>query len=83
MRVLKQHGILSAQVRIISITLYEDKLCKQQVYAWNEDNNLVVKRQAEAVMFDNGSNRGSHVFVNIDAQSVKDVVQFPAHHQRG
>jgi len=75
--VLKQHGILSAQVRIISITLYEDELSKQQVYAWNEDNNLVVKRQAEAVMFDNGCNRGSHVFVDIDAQSVKDVVQFP------
>lgn len=75
---LKEHGsILSPTVRIISITLYEDELFKQQVYAWNEDNNLIVKRLAEAVVFDNGCNRGSHVFVDIDAQSIKDVVQFP------
>lgn len=77
--ILKQHSssILSPQVRIISITLYEDELFKQQVYAWNEDNNLIVKRQAEAVVFDNGCNRGSHVFVDIDAQLVKDIVRFP------
>jgi len=75
---LKQHGgILGPQVRIISITLYEDELLKQLVYAWNEDKNLLVKRQAEAVVFDNGCNRGSHVFVDVDAQLVKSVVQFP------
>ena len=58
---LKSHGTLHSTTRIISIMLHEPE--KSLVYSWSEAKAL--DREAEAVLFDNAENRGSHVVLNL------------------
>ena len=77
--ILKSNDIIRKdnRIRIISITLYEDEHLKHAVYLWNDDKNTKIDRVAEAVIFDNDANRGSHIIMNLTCLSVVNTKQFP------
>lgn len=64
----------SQTTRIISIML--DEPLKQQVYAW--PGEAVPGRRAEAVLFDNASNRGSVVKIDLTGGSIGTTQAMPA-----
>ena len=71
---LKAMPTCTLTTRIISVSLHEP--LKQQVYEW--PGNGGIDREADAVLFDNAQNRGSHVLLNLNNSSVTRVVAMPA-----
>jgi primary-amine oxidase len=65
----------TSSTRIISIMLHEPP--KGLVYAW-PGGGVVPDREAEAVLFDNKQNRGSHALVNLSTGTATVVKQMPA-----
>ena len=70
---LKTLASFTPTTRIISISLHEP--LKQQVYTWTGDSSIA--READAVLFDNAQNRGSHVRLNLTESSVGSSAQMP------
>ncbi len=60
--------------RIISVMLEEPP--KSEVWRWKAGDP--VRRRAEAVLFDNASNRGSHVLLDLSAGCAESVHPMPA-----
>ena len=72
---LKSSSVFSTTTRIISITLREP--AKSWIYGWPHGG--VPDRCAEAVLFDNGTNRGSrYILLNLTTFSVESVTAMPA-----
>jgi primary-amine oxidase len=63
----------TSDTRIINIMLHEPP--KQQVYAW--PGGETPDRVAEAVLFDNKQNRGSHALVNLTVGTAELVKRMP------
>ncbi len=63
----------TSSTRIISIMLHEP--LKEQVYAWPDGD--APDREAEAVLFDNKQNRGSHAVINLSTGTAVLVKQMP------
>ena len=70
---LKAMPAFTPTTRIISVSLHEP--LKQQVYGLPAGESL--DRQADAVLFDNAQNRGSHVHLDLNSSSVVAIVQMP------
>ncbi len=71
---LKTLDSFTAHTRIISIMLHEPP--KDDVYAWPQGK--APARKAEAVLFENKQNRGSHALVDLSAGRAEVVKQMPA-----
>ena len=72
-QLLKASASFTATTRIISIMLHEP--AKEQVYAWPTAGTP--DREAEAVLFDNAQNHGSHVLLNLASAKVVSTKPMP------
>ena len=72
-QILKAHPSFTPATRIISIALEEPP--KQQVYAWQQGD--VSARKAEAVLFDNEKNRGSHASLDLTTATTVSMRPMP------
>ncbi len=72
-QILKAHPSFTPTTRIISIALEEPP--KQQVYTWRQGD--VSARKAEAVLFDNGKNRGSHASLDLTTATAVSIRPMP------
>ena len=70
---LKAHDSFKEKTRVISVMLKEPP--KPVVYAWPEP--VPAPREALAILFDNGSNRGERVTLDLTANTVSKVETAP------
>lgn len=73
-QILKVHPSFTPTTRITSIALEEPT--KQQVYAWHPGD--IPARKAEAVLFGNKENRGSHASLDLTTATAVSVRLMPA-----
>ena len=70
---LKAQDTFNKKTRVISVMLKEPP--KQAIYAWPE--TVAAPRQALAILFDNGSNRGARITLDLTAKQIVKVESAP------